>query len=105
MTGPHRIDCAITDDYLLAMDVVPIAELKARLSEHLRAVRRGRTLAVLDGDKPVAQLVPYALEIGALSIRPPRPSAPRLHRIPLPPPLRLKLDVVTLLNEERQRGR
>src|SRR5207244_4161099 len=36
------------------MDTVGIAELKARLSEHLRAVRRGRTLTVLDRDRPVA---------------------------------------------------
>jgi antitoxin (DNA-binding transcriptional repressor) of toxin-antitoxin stability system len=32
----------------MAMDVVRIAELKARLSEHLRAVRRGRTIIVGD---------------------------------------------------------
>src|SRR5437667_302406 len=38
------------------MDTVGIAELKARLSEHLRAVRRGRTLTVLDRDRPVESL-------------------------------------------------
>lgn len=92
-------------DYLLAMDTVRIADLKARLSEHLRAVRRGRTLTVLDRDTPVAQLVPYARDGGALSVRPPRPGAPRLHRIPLPPPLRVKVDVIALLNEERQHDR
>src|SRR5438309_2184879 len=37
------------------MDTVGIAELKARLSEHLRAVRRARTLTVLDRDRPVAR--------------------------------------------------
>ena len=41
------------------MKSVGIAELKARLSEHLRAVRRGRTLTVLDRDTPIARIVPY----------------------------------------------
>ena len=41
---------------------VGIAELKARLSEHLRSVRKGRTLTVLDRDRPVARIVPYAAE-------------------------------------------
>jgi prevent-host-death family protein len=35
-----------------------IAELKARLSEYLRAVRRGETIGVLDRETPVAQIVP-----------------------------------------------
>lgn len=87
------------------MDTVGIADLKARLSEHLRAVRRGRTLTVLDRDTPVARLVPYTGEPSALRVRPPRPGAPRLHKVPLPPPLRLKVDVVALLAEERQRER
>jgi len=38
---------------------VGIAELKARLSEHLRAVRGGRSLTVLDRDTPIARIVPY----------------------------------------------
>jgi len=41
------------------MSSVRIADLKARLSEHLRAVRRGRTLTVLDRDTPIARIVPY----------------------------------------------
>lgn len=41
------------------MNSVRIADLKARLSEHLRAVRRGRTLTVLDRDTPIARIVPY----------------------------------------------
>jgi len=38
---------------------VGIAELKARLSEHLRTVRTGRILTVVDRNTPVAQIVPY----------------------------------------------
>lgn len=40
---------------------VGIADLKARLSEHLRSVRNGGTLTVLDRDTPIARIVPYAL--------------------------------------------
>ena len=87
------------------MNTVRIADLKARLSAHLRAVRRGRTLIVLDRDTPIARLVPYAREADTLSVRRPRPGAPRLHRVPLPPPLRLKIDVIALLHEERQQER
>lgn len=38
---------------------VGIAELKARLSEHIRTVRTGRIVTVLDRNTPVAQIVPY----------------------------------------------
>ena len=41
------------------MSKVGIADLKAHLSEHLRRVRGGRTITVLDRDTPVAQIVPY----------------------------------------------
>ena len=36
---------------------VKIAELKARLSEYLRAVRCGETIAVLDRDTRVAEIL------------------------------------------------
>ena len=39
------------------MSDVRIADLKARLSEHLRSVRNGATLTVLDRDKPVARIL------------------------------------------------
>jgi len=87
------------------MDTVRIADLKARLSEHLRAVRRGRTLTILDRDQPIARIVPYDGDRRPLSIRSPRPEGPALHRVPLPPPLRLKIDILELLAEERQRHR
>ena len=83
-------------------DSVRIADLKARLSEHLRAVRRGRTLIVLDRDRPIARIVPYDAERRPLTVRSPRPGAVPLPRVPLPPALRLKVDVVALLAKERQ---
>lgn len=78
-----------------------IAELKARLSEYLRAVRRGETIAVLDRETPVAQIVPIRGR-RALSVRKPAPGAPPPNRVRLPKPARLKLDIVDLLLEERQ---
>lgn len=56
-----------THDYHVTMTMVRIADLKARLSEHLRRVRQGHTLTVLDRDTPVARIVPWTVE--ALEIR------------------------------------
>ena len=86
------------------MKTVRIAELKARLSEYLREVRRGRTLTVLDRETPIARLVPYE-EAPALTVRRPRPGAPAPGDFLWPPPLDLKVDAVALLLEERQAGR
>ncbi len=94
-----------SDDYVMVMDTVRIAELKAHLSEHLRAVRRGRTLTVLDRDRPVARIVPYDAERRPLTVRSPRPGAAPLARVALPPALRVKVDIVALLAEERQHER
>ena len=44
------------------MKTVGIADLKARLSEHLKTVRKGRTLTILDRNTPIAQIVPFASE-------------------------------------------
>lgn len=48
-----------TYDHNQVMNKVGIADLKAHLSQHLRKVRGGRTITVLDRDTPVAQIVPY----------------------------------------------
>ncbi len=40
------------------MTRVPIAELKSHLSAHLRRVRRGGSVLVLDRQTPVARIVP-----------------------------------------------
>jgi prevent-host-death family protein len=83
------------------MKAVRIAELKARLSEYLRAVRRGETIAVLDRETLVAQIVPVRDRTG-LRIRKPAPGAPRPSQIALPKPLKVNIDIVELLLEERQ---
>ena len=83
------------------MKQVRIAELKSRLSEYLRAVRRGETITVLDRETPVARIVPVRERV-SLRIRKPAPGAPPPNRVPLPRPLEIGTDVVELLLEERQ---
>jgi prevent-host-death family protein len=83
------------------MKHVRIADLKARLSEYLRAVRRGETIAVLDRNTPVAQIVPLR-DRPALRVRKPAPDAPPLNKVRLPKPARLNIDIVDVLLEERQ---
>ncbi len=41
---------------------VSVRQLKNRLSEHLRAVRSGRSIIVTSHNKPVARLSPVAIE-------------------------------------------
>ena len=80
------------------MSDVRIADLKAHLSEHLRSVRNGGTLTVLDRDTPVALIVPYAappLEI--------RKAKRRLRDLKLPPKPSKRTDSVALLVEDRHR--
>ena len=86
------------------MKQVRIAELKARLSEYLRAVRRGESIAVLDRETLVAQIVPVRDRL-ALRVRRPAPGTPPPNRVPLPRSAKLNLDVVQLLLEERQGSR
>jgi prevent-host-death family protein len=85
--------------YDMVMKQARIAELKARLSEYLRSVRRGETVTILDRDTPIARIVP--LRQPGLRVRNPTTGAPSPKRV-LPPPSDLKLDVLELLLEERQ---
>lgn len=90
------------DYYVTAMSNVRIADLKSRLSEHLRKVRAGRSLTILDRDTPIARIVPWQEGDITLKVRSPLAGAPKLQRVPLPPPLRLHGDIVKLLMQERQ---
>lgn len=83
------------------MKQVRIAELKSRLSEFLRSVQRGETIAVLDRNTAIAQIVPIR-EPAGLRIRRPASGAPTPNKVPLPKALQLKRDIVELLLEERQ---
>ena len=87
-----------THDYNVTMKGIGIADLKARLSEHLKAVRKGRTVTVMDRDTPVAKIVPYEAE--GLEIRRATKS-PR--DLPLPKPLRARTDSLAALLDDRGR--
>lgn len=80
------------------MPTVGIADLKARLSEHLRAVRKGRTLTVLDRETPVARIVPYAAEPMEV-----RRATRRLRDLDLPPRPASATDSLTVLLDDRGR--
>lgn len=84
----------------MTMKQAGIAELKARLSEYLRAVRRGESVTILDRETPIATIAP--IHPDGLRVRQPAKGAPPPNRVPLPPPLKLKVDIVALLLEERQ---
>jgi prevent-host-death family protein len=91
------VDDVTSDDYNQVMSKVGIADLKAHLSQHLRKVRSGGTITVVDRDTPVAQIVPYDVE-PALEIR-------RATRKPadlrLPPPPPKATDSLALLLQDR----
>ncbi len=88
----------------MVMKQVRIAELKAKLSEFLRAVQGGESIAVLDRNTAIAQIVPIRERPG-LRIRKPAAGVPPLNKVPLPKPASAKIDVLELLLEERQSHR
>ena len=79
------------------MSDVRIADLKARLSEHLRTVRNGGTLTVLDRDTPIARIVPYAVPLEI------RKARRRLRDLKLPPKPAKRTDSVARIVEDRRR--
>lgn len=84
---------------------VRIADLKSRLREHLRKVRAGRWLTILDRDTPIARIVPWEGGDEQFRVRPRRAGAPSLQRVPLPAPLGIRGDIVKLLLEDRHGDR
>jgi antitoxin (DNA-binding transcriptional repressor) of toxin-antitoxin stability system len=93
-----RLDEMTIHDYNVVMTPVRIADLKARLSAHLKTVRKGRTLTVFDRDTPIAQIVPFAAE--SVEVRRATRRAKDLKR---PPRLSRATDSLALLLEDRGR--
>ena len=87
-------------DYNLVMIRVGIADLKAHLSRHLRKVRAGRTLTILDRDTPIARIVPLdadtPVEIRRATRRP--------SDLRLPPPPTGPTDSLAVLLADRASG-
>ena len=82
----------------MVMKGIGIADLKARLSEHLKSVRKGRTLTVLDRETPVARIVPYTADPVEV-----RRATRRLRDLKLPPPPANSTDSLTVLLDDRHR--
>ncbi|HEY2729769.1 MAG TPA: type II toxin-antitoxin system prevent-host-death family antitoxin [Polyangia bacterium] len=84
------------------MKTVKIAQLKSRLSQHLREVRAGETFTVLDRNTPIARIVPLESADDVVITKPAR-GAPLPGKLRFPPPVKLAFDVVELLLEDRRR--
>jgi prevent-host-death family protein len=97
-TDYPSLDYMTTRDYHIVMKTVGIADLKARLSEHLRSVRKGRTLTVLDRGTPIARIVPCAPE--AVEVR---RAVRRLRDLARPPRPAKPTDSVAVLLDDRRR--
>ncbi len=93
------------DDYHVTMSKkrpIGVAEFKARMSEYLRAVKKGQEVTIADRDTPIARVVPYAATSDRLVVREPTHAYGSLGDIPLPPPAKLRVDAVELLLEDRR---
>lgn len=73
------------------------ADLKAHLSRHLKRVRNGRTLTVLDRDTPIAKIVPYADDAPLQVLKATRKPAD----LRLPPPPAAPTDSLPVLLRDR----
>ena len=81
---------------------VKVAELKAKLSEFLRAARSGHPVTVCDRETPIARLVPYSPQAEPLVVR----RATRgIHSVALPKPIGRRIDSLAALLDERQSSR
>ena len=94
-----RIDLVTSDDWIVVMTKVGIAQLKAHLSRYVRGIRRGETVVVLDRNQPVARIVPFQNQETILPVR--GPLQP-LRGFVLPPRLRPSVDSLPALLEERR---
>lgn len=86
----------------MVMSAVRIAQLKSRLSQHLREVRAGKTFTVLDRSTPVARIMPIETDDDLVVTRP-AAGTPPFHKLRIPPAPKLQVDVVDLLLDDRRR--
>ena len=80
------------------MKGVGIADLKAHLSEHLKSVRKGRSLTILDRDTPIARIVPFSADPVEV-----RRATRRARDLDLPAPPSRPTDSLAVLLQDRDR--
>ena len=85
------------------MKRVGIADLKDRLSEHLRAVEGGDEVVVLDRKRPIARIVPFATQATRVRIIAPTRDFAEI-RDRRRTPARWPISSTELLLEERREG-
>ncbi len=87
-------------------DGVNVRDLRQNLSVHLRLVKAGRTLRVLERGRPVALLTPFPGRGSALErlVSEGRAMSPRLELSELPPPRRAggRLTASEALRQQRE---
>jgi prevent-host-death family protein len=81
------------------MRSVKIAELKDRLSEHLRAVEQGAEVVVTDRNRPIARIIPVVASL-RLELVPPKVEFATIRQRKWAP-ARWKARSDTLLADER----
>jgi len=93
-----------TTGYKVVMKQVGIADLKAHLSGHLRTVKKGEVLLVVERGTPVARIVPAADVRGGFVTRMPTRDLKSVKRIlGRLSPLALPVDSLSILLEDRRR--
>ncbi|HVP66073.1 MAG TPA: type II toxin-antitoxin system prevent-host-death family antitoxin [Anaeromyxobacteraceae bacterium] len=86
------------------MKKVGVADLKAHLSGHLRAVKKGETLIVVERGTPVARVVPVADLRSGIVTRPPSRDLSTVKRtLKALPSLALPVSSLSILLEDRRR--
>jgi antitoxin (DNA-binding transcriptional repressor) of toxin-antitoxin stability system len=83
------------------MKQVKIAEFKSKLSSHLREVKRGKEIVILDRDHPVAKVIPFTDMGEGLVIR--EATDKRGFKNLNFKGIKARVDVVKLLREDRDR--
>ncbi len=83
------------------MQQVKIAEFKAHLSSHLRKVRNGEEIVILDRQEPIAKISPFKRKKSELTIIPAKEKG-NWKKLTLKGP-KLDIDVVKLIRQDRNR--
>lgn len=85
------------------MKKVGVADLKAHLSAHLREVKKGEVLLVMERSEPVARIVPANQASGLVIRKPTRPFGEVKALLARLEPLELSVSSLDLLLEDRKR--
>jgi prevent-host-death family protein len=90
--------------YRVVMKRVGVADLKAHLSGHLRTVKKGEMLVVVERGTPVARIIPVGDARGGVVTRSPARDLSSVKQLlKRLPPLGVPVDSLAILLEDRKR--